>query len=130
MHYMYLVFHGREIFFGSSAHRAYPILWNIFEGCSGIYSVIGISLCRIVDVAAKITYVFLHVNLLSIVLFSSSKLFIKHIQSVAGFADLRELRQDLVNGGFLFDLFSDIPLQENLRGYIAKIFRKANELKD
>ena len=54
----------REIILAYTANRADPVFRQIIKRCSSLYTVIGIALCRIVDVATSIAYVPFHINLL------------------------------------------------------------------
>ena len=52
-----------------STKWANPIVWDIFESCAWRYATIWIAYCRVVNVPAGITFIFLH-NVLSLSLFA------------------------------------------------------------
>ena len=54
-----------ELFFSSSAERAYEIFRYIFPKCSGSNTCILISFCFIINIPAYQTYIFCHDNHLS-----------------------------------------------------------------
>lgn len=49
-----------KLVFSDSAYRAYPVVGNIFELCSGRNSAIGVAYCRVIDPTAHSTYIFVH----------------------------------------------------------------------
>ena len=54
------LFRRGEILFSDSAKRAYPILGEVFEGCSGSDSVFRIAGCGVIFVSADIASVLFH----------------------------------------------------------------------
>jgi hypothetical protein len=50
----------REIFLAYTAQGAYPVGWEVFEGCSGGYAVVGIAYCGVVYVAASVANILFH----------------------------------------------------------------------
>ncbi len=58
------LFFRREIFLANTADGTYPVVGKVFERSSGFYSIIRITFCGIVDIAAGIAYITLHIRLL------------------------------------------------------------------
>ena len=56
----FLLIREREIFFSYPADWAYPIIRNVFESRSGLYSTVGIAFGRIIYVSANLAFVLFH----------------------------------------------------------------------
>ena len=71
----FLVF-GLEFFLAYTAHRAHPVSGEVFECSSGSYSIVGISGCGIIFIAAYLANIFLHISLFYIIGTKIAKFFL------------------------------------------------------